>query len=193
MSLSDYFNSPDIDYFDAPFIFETDDDNEELNSFLETKERMIDRLDALPSPRMIKSHLPAFLLPKQIWTIQPKLIHIRREAKDTAVSYYHMLHNNLISNDRSISECFDNFRKGLVIFGPFYHHMHSFLQLRHLKHLLLLTYEELSANTFEIVKRMSEFLEYSYGDEQLYQLTDYVSFRKMRENIHSDTQNESFK
>lgn len=193
MDLTEYFNSPDIDYFDAPFYFENDGENEEIASFVEKKDKMLDELDALPSPRMIKSHLPAYLLPKQIWTVRPKMIYISREAKDTAVSYYHMSLNNLIPNNGSMSEFLDAFRNDLVIFGPFHHHFYSFHQLRHLKHLLLLTYEDLSAHTFENVKRMSEFLECSYSDDQLYQLIEYASFGKMREKIEYDTKNQDFK
>lgn len=192
MDFSEYFNSPDIDYFDAPFYFEKEDDNEEIASYVEKKEKMLDELDALPSPRMIKSHLPAYLLPKQIWTVQPKLIYISRDAKDVSVSYYHMSCNNIIPNIGSINEFFDNFRNDLVIFGPYHQHLYSYQQLRHLKHLLLLTYEEMSANTFEIVKKLSNFLECSYSDEQLYQLIDYASFGKMKQKIEYDTKNQDF-
>lgn len=33
----------------------------------------IEAANKLPSPRLIKSHLPAWLLPKQVWTKKPKV------------------------------------------------------------------------------------------------------------------------
>ena len=43
----------------------------------------------LKSPRTIKSHFPVFLLPDQVWTVKPKIIHVIRNIKDTIVSCYH--------------------------------------------------------------------------------------------------------
>lgn len=193
MNFTEYFNSPDIDYFDAPFYFENDGDDVEITKYVQQKDKMIDELDALPSPRMIKSHLPAYLLPRQIWTVKPKLIYIIRNPKDAAVSYYHMARNNLIPNNGTMSEFLEYFRNDLVIFGPYHQHFSSYNQLQHLKHLLILTYEDLSTNTFENIKKISEFLECSYSDDQLKQLIDYVSFGKMKNKVEYDTKNEDFK
>jgi hypothetical protein len=51
-------------------------------------------IEKMPSPRFIKTHLPAQLLPDQLWTVKPKIVYIRRNPKDTAVSYYH--HHRLL-------------------------------------------------------------------------------------------------
>lgn len=124
---------------------------------------MIDALDALPSPRMIKSHLPAYLLPKELWTVQPKIIYTSRDAKDVAISSYHMRRNNVVPYTGTMSEFFADFYEDTMMFGPFYEHISSFHQLRHLDHLLLMTYEAMIANTFESIKCVSEFLECSYS------------------------------
>lgn len=49
----------------------------------------IDLAAATPRPRCIKSHLPPELLPKQIWTVKPKVVYVARNPKDAVVSYYH--------------------------------------------------------------------------------------------------------
>jgi hypothetical protein len=35
--------------------------------------------------------LPASLLPEQIWEKKPKIIHVSRNPKDVAVSFYHWM------------------------------------------------------------------------------------------------------
>lgn len=40
-------------------------------------------------PRMIRSHLPIAFLPKEMWTVKPKIVYMMREAKETATSWYH--------------------------------------------------------------------------------------------------------
>lgn len=151
---------------------------------MEKREKWLDELDALPSPRIIKSHLPAYLLPKGIWSVQPKIIYISRDVKDAAVSRYYMLRNSHNSYNGPKADFFDDFRHDVVLYSSFHEHISSFYQLSHLKHLLLLTYEELNANTFENVKRMSQFLDCSHSDEQLHQLVEHVSFGNMQHKIN---------
>lgn len=183
LELSSEYVGPTHNNLEAPIFFEMDENDEKVNEIVEKWDRVLDHLDEYPYRRIIKSHLPAFLLPKGIWTVKPKVIYISREAKDVAVSFYHMCRNELVPYERSAEQFFHSFRHGYAAFGPFYEHIHSFHQLRHLDHLLILTYEELSTNTFDCIKRISEFLECSYTDNQLEQLIEYASFEKMRKNI----------
>lgn len=185
---------PSTNLFDAPFYFEKlDDEDEEFTRYVDAMDKSLDLLDALPSPRMIKSHLPAYLLPKEIWTIQPKMIYTSREAKDTAISLFHMVHDDIALFTNTISIFLYLFRKDMIMPGPFYEHISSFKQLNHLEHLLCISYEDLSEKPFETIKCISEFLECSYGDEQLKQLVEYVSFGNMRAKIESFSKNGAFR
>ncbi|KAG5667159.1 hypothetical protein PVAND_015156 [Polypedilum vanderplanki] len=49
-----------------------------------------DYMDKMPRPRIFKSHLPVQFLPDQNWTVKPKIIHIHRDVKDVAISFYHL-------------------------------------------------------------------------------------------------------
>lgn len=184
------FVLPNFHRVEEPIDFEKIPGNTELAKEVDKREKDYAELETLPSPRLMKSHLPAYLLPKAIWNVQSKVIYIHRDAKDVVVSLYHMVGNHpTIQFNPSKSQIFSDFCDDRIYLCPFYPHIHSFKQLRHLKHVLLVSYEELSANTFASVKRISEFLECSYSDEQLEQLVQHVSFKKMRDNVEFGPKN----
>lgn len=163
--------------------------NEPTNDLI--KERMsqsaktIDTCDATPSPRIIKSHLPVHLLPTGIWTVKPKIIYIARNPKDTAISFYHMHRNGLSAFSGTKEDYFEKFMLDGVLFAPFHDHVLNYWEIHHLENLLFLTYEDLSANRFAGIKRISEFLGCTYSDEKLHELTAYVSFDHMTQNQRS--------
>ncbi|XP_049943332.1 luciferin sulfotransferase-like [Schistocerca serialis cubense] len=71
----------------------------------------IDKAQHQPPPRLIKSHLPPVLLPKQLWTVKPKIVYVCRNPKDTAISYYHhrrLLMNMQLSVDEFIEAFLEN-------------------------------------------------------------------------------------
>lgn len=141
-------------------------------------------LNSAPSQRIFKSHLPPQLLPVDLWKIQPKMIYISRNPKDVAISMYYMFRN--IFNDKSLSfhskeEYFDRFLNGDCLFGPYDTHVSSFNQFRSLDDFLFLTYEDLLADRFQTVKKISEFLECKYSDEDLEKLAAFISFDNMKQ------------
>lgn len=176
--------------FSAKFL--TDADFFLERSMLTSEESDINVMDDQPSPRLVKSHFPAHLLPKDVWTIKPKLIYVHREAKDVAISMYHMFRNHAhIQYTGTMEDFLDAFLNDHVVYAPFYAHIHSFKQLNQLQHLLLINYEEMVANPFAHVQKISTFLEYDYTDEQLKELTEHVSFENMRKNFKSNSKYES--
>lgn len=56
-------------------------------------ELYVDAYEALanmPSPRVIKTHLPLSLLPPSISEVGAKVIYVARNPKDVVVSYHHL-------------------------------------------------------------------------------------------------------
>lgn len=144
-----------------------------------------DEFGNLPSPRIFKSHLPAFLLPKGLWTVKPKLVYVNRNPKDTAVSQFYHTKKQAAALDYEPKreEIFDRILNDQSMYGPHRDHILSYWQLRHLDNVLFMTYEELSADPFNCIKKISEFLKCSYDDRQLEQLTEHVSFENLRKSI----------
>lgn len=183
---------PSYMFPDRGIFYDTYDDNrndEAYQKHIDTLNENLVECEKQAPPRILKSHLPASLLPKNIWTVKPKLIYVYRDARDVAISMYHMHRNHLWHRyPGTMENFFDAFLNDHVIYGPFYSHVNSFKQLSQLDHVLLVEYDEMLENPFAGVKRISEFLNCKYSDDQLKQLTEHLSFRNMR-NKNQEYQN----
>lgn len=175
---------------ELPLFGDKQDANEYLSKFLKDGENAFDEYKNMPSPRILRTHFPAFLLPHNFWTIKPKTIYIARNPKDAIVSYYYMMRNDWAQYRESIEKMCEAFMENELPFTPFFDHIFSYWQLRHFDNVLFLTYEDLLSDVFGGVKKISEFLGYSYSDQQLTPLTDYVSFDNLKkqnlENVPAD-------
>ncbi|NXP12592.1 ST1B1 Sulfotransferase, partial [Thinocorus orbignyianus] len=72
-----------------------------------------DQLATMPSPRVVKTHLPAHILPKSFWENRCKMIYVGRNAKDVAVSFYHFdLMNKLEPHPGTWTQYLEEFMAG---------------------------------------------------------------------------------
>ncbi|XP_014747547.1 PREDICTED: sulfotransferase family cytosolic 1B member 1-like [Sturnus vulgaris] len=72
-----------------------------------------EQLEAMPSPRIIKTHIPAHILPKSFWENRCKMIYVGRNAKDVAVSYYYFdLMNKFHPNPGTWAQYLEEFMAG---------------------------------------------------------------------------------
>lgn len=168
------------EHFEGPVLFDELCTSEKLIQFENEIIEKFNQFDRMPSPRIFKTHLPAFLLPKDTWTAKSKIIYIARNPKDVIVSFYYMVRNNAFQYKGTLEQLAQYYRKNEGFGAPFFDHIFSFWQLRKLDHILFLTYEDFLADPFGGVKKISEFLECSYDDNQLKQLTEFVSFDNLR-------------
>ncbi|XP_031627971.1 sulfotransferase 1E1-like [Contarinia nasturtii] len=178
--MSENYITPIYGFIENSMLFRSNADDA-YTAIAQEATDLIDELDKWPSPRIIKSHLPAYLLPQDIWTVKPKLIYTYRNPKDAAVSDYHFIHNSKnFKFTGSLEEYLDLFLTDQLEYAPFHANVNSYKQLKQLDHIMLITYEELSADLVGIIKRISEFLNCQYNDDQMERLAEYVSFRNMR-------------
>lgn len=126
----------------------------------------IEKLNKTPSPRVIQSHLPPNLLPVELWTIQPKIIYIARNAKDVAVETFHAL-KSANQFDGTISDYFDVFLANKTCYAPFCAHVNNFWQMRHLTNFLFVNFDDLMAKQFQGIKQICSFLDCSPDDDEL--------------------------
>lgn len=130
-------------------------------------------------PRHIKSHLPMALLPKQLWTVKPKIIYVSRNPKDVAVSYWH--HYQMIMGYRGTREMFlEALLADQVVYCPQVQHVLDFWRLRSEQNVLFLTYEQMKQNLREVLTKVCDFFGKQYSDEQLDELARHLSFDEMK-------------
>lgn len=148
--------------------------------------------DKLVSPRIIKTHLPVFSLPKDIWltgAAGAKVVYVARNLKDTIVSEYHFRRNYLPPADIQMDDVIEGVTKDMWIHSPYLEHILNAWSLRNLSNVLFITYEELINDSFATIKKISEFLQCSYTDAQLKELMEFVSFNNMKKNVALNREN----
>ncbi|XP_069678912.1 luciferin sulfotransferase-like [Periplaneta americana] len=140
------------------------------------------QVEELESPRVVKTHLPLELLPKQLWTVKPKqIIYVARGAKDVAVSYFH--HHRLWNCYVGTSEDFvDAFIEGYPGYGSLWDHILEFWKIRNEPYVLFNTFEEMKKDLPNVVQRTAKFLNKSLNCQQLQKLCEHLSFDSMKNN-----------
>jgi peroxiredoxin len=108
--------------------------------------------DALPSPRVFKSHLPHRKIPRG----PCKYIYVARDGRDVAVSYYHF-YTTHVGFRGTFAEFFERFLSGEVGYGSWFRHVRGWWEHRDDPHVLFLRYEELAANLPDCLRRIAAF------------------------------------
>ncbi|KAL7013353.1 hypothetical protein ACKWTF_015345 [Chironomus riparius] len=138
--------------------------------------------DGMPRPRIFKCHLPVQYLPDQIWTVKPKIVHIVRDIKDAAISFYHLRINTFHENVGTIEEHFEQILNNKCWYSPYREHTVDYRKIPDYPNIFYMTYEGLMADKADVTRKLVQFLKKSITDEQLEQLLDHCKFEKMRAN-----------
>lgn len=133
----------------------------------------------MPRPRTLKTHLPIQFLPEKIWNIKPKLIHISRDPRDVAVSFFHFL-KNLWRSTATIEEFMDEFMNDRVMYCPYDEHVLNYLNLKDDINILYLTYEWVTSNIDDAIKKVANFLGKEISKENFEKLKEHLKFDSMK-------------
>lgn len=135
----------------------------------------------LPSPRHLKSHLSAGLLPNQIWTVKPKIIYVARGVKDLAISYYHH-YVHMQGYKGTLDDFLEAFLEDKIFLAPYHGHVKDFWFLQNEENVLFLTYEEMKTDLMAVLKKTAKFLGKTYTDEEFKKLESHLTFDAMKVN-----------
>ncbi|XP_075432009.1 sulfotransferase 1B1-like [Ascaphus truei] len=140
-------------------------------------------LSKMPSPRLIKTHLPIQLLPKSFWENNCKIVYVARNAKDVAVSsYYFYSANKLHPHPGTMQEYLENFKAGRVSFGSWYDHVKGWWEKRMDLPILYLFYEDMKEDLRREILKVVGFLEKHLDNDVLEKIVRHASFDVMKDN-----------
>ncbi len=113
-----------------------------------------------------------------------KVVYIVRDPRSVAVSYYHFLkRRKVIEKDYEFSKFLIYFLDGQYnAYGSWQENVGSWLGAvgNNDERFLLITYEHLLDNTYEVLKNISEFLNVTYSSEMLEKAIQSSSFEQMQ-------------
>eukprot|EP00092_Neocalanus_flemingeri_P039868 GFUD01043423.1.p1 GENE.GFUD01043423.1~~GFUD01043423.1.p1 ORF type:complete len:322 (+),score=76.56 GFUD01043423.1:113-1078(+) len=139
-------------------------------------------LENMASPRHVKWHHPAWLLPKKV-TESGKIIYLYRNPKDTAVSWFHFQRmNKLYGFTGTFEEFLPLFMEDKVPYGSYWENLHSWWKLKDQENVLILTYESLQVDIEQGIRKIANFLEKDISDEQIGIIRRHTSFASMKAN-----------
>ncbi|KDP41358.1 hypothetical protein JCGZ_15765 [Jatropha curcas] len=122
------------------------------------------------SPRLFSTHLPFVSLPKSVEDLGCKIVYLCRNPKDTFVSLYHFTNRlrHKEKGENSLEEVFDKFCRGVSLYGPFWDHVLGYWKqsLENPKRVLFLKYEDFKEEPKLHLKKLSEFLECPFSEEE---------------------------
>ncbi|XP_035893420.1 luciferin sulfotransferase-like [Anopheles stephensi] len=138
-------------------------------------------VERMARPRHIKSHLPMALLPRQLWTIKPRIVYCARNPKDMVTSFFH--HYRHMHGYVGTRETFlEAILQDVVMFQPQIPHTLDFWSIRNEQNVLFIHFEEMKRNMAEVLERACKFLGKSYTQAQLKRLEEHLSFDVMKKN-----------
>ncbi|KAM9856220.1 LOW QUALITY PROTEIN: uncharacterized protein ACBR49_002346 [Aulostomus maculatus] len=142
-------------------------------------------VDQLPNtPRLIKTHLPVQFLPKSFWEQNCRVVYMARNAKDSAVSYFHFGRMNVIQPEPGDWSTFlQNFMEGKVVFGSWYDHVNGWWEKKqtHSK-IHFIFYEDLIEDCGREIDRLCSYLGLSPSAEEKRRVLTEVTFENMKQN-----------
>ncbi|XP_041038096.1 sulfotransferase 1C2-like [Carcharodon carcharias] len=143
----------------------------------------IELIEKMPSPRMIKTHLPFQLIPKSFWEQDCKALVVARNAKDCLVSYYHFHRMCLILPEPGTwQEFFQKFMDGQVCWGSWFDHVKGWWEAMSHHRVLFLFYEDIKENPRQEILKVAKFMGKVLEEEVIEKIAQLSSFNVMKDN-----------
>lgn len=126
-------------------------------------------IEKLPSPRLLATHLPLSLLPPAVATCGCRVVYLCRQPKDALISWWHFV-NSMHKGSSSIEfdDALGMFCEGFSPFGPFWEHYLEYWKQSQVRpqQILFLKYEEIVSDPVEVVKKLADFFDVPFTEEE---------------------------
>ena len=162
--------------------------------FLELKIDPVVGLDMaadLPSPRVMKSHLPVRYFQKCIDKQSAKIIVVMRNVKDCLVSYYYFMRmsKRLADFDGTFDEFFEMFKNKTLPFGDYFDHVIGWWEQRDKPNILIVFYEDMKRDLTKETQRVAKFLSRHLDENELATIVKESGFEAMQKNPKTNYEN----
>ncbi|AEC05746.1 unnamed protein product [Arabidopsis thaliana] len=139
---------------------------------------------SLPSPRLMNTHISHLSLPESVKSSSCKIVYCCRNPKDMFVSLWHFGKKLAPEEtaDYPIEKAVEAFCEGKFIGGPFWDHIleYWYASRENPNKVLFVTYEELKKQTEVEMKRIAEFLECGFiEEEEVREIVKLCSFESL--------------
>ncbi|XP_057376850.1 sulfotransferase 1C3-like [Daphnia carinata] len=150
----------------------------ELKDALPTLDKMAD----LPSPRVLKSHLPAYLLPPDLLDTC-KVIYVARNPKDAIVSFYYFHQMvKFFQFTGTLEEFAEYFMQNKLVWTPYFPIVLDAWSKKDHPNMLFLFYEDMKKDIRKEIKKIAAFLNKTLTPEQIEKLVDHVKVDNFSKN-----------
>ncbi len=146
-------------------------------------------VEALPSPRIFKSHMPYDMALGGGPELSPcKYIYIARNPKDVCVSYFHFESGKAWSGGYSgpWEHWLELFMEGRVQRGSWFDHVLSWWKHRNASNLLFLKYEDMKRDFDTQLRRIASYLDHDLSEEVIEKINMATSFTRMKSDRFSN-------
>jgi hypothetical protein len=132
--------------------------------------------------RVIKTHLSGDHLP---YTPQARYICVVRNPKDVFVSSYHFVRDVALGPMMpSVATWHETFLADTFFLGSWVENLHNYWQLRDQPNVLVVTFEQMKADLFDIVKQLADFLAIDLSEQELQWVYEQSTFTYMKQIEH---------
>ncbi|XP_077885036.1 sulfotransferase 1C2 isoform X2 [Ictidomys tridecemlineatus] len=124
----------------------------------------VEKANAMPAPRILRTHLPTQLLPPSFWENNCKRM------------------NQVLPDPGTWEEYFETFIDGKVGWGSWFDHVKGWWQKKDTHQVLFLFYEDIKKDPKHEIQKVAQFMGKSLDETVLDKIVQETSFEKMKEN-----------
>ncbi|XP_068097170.1 sulfotransferase 2B1-like [Hyperolius riggenbachi] len=144
-------------------------------------------LEHRPSPRLITTHLPRYLIPPSFNNTKAKVIYTIRNPKDVCVSLYHFsLMASFLEKHEEFQDFIPLFLSNKILFGSWFDHVKGWLTMKDQPNFLLLSYDNMVKDLRGNVVKICKFLGKELDDAAIDSVVEHSSFQAMKDNVMSN-------
>ncbi|XP_051471566.1 amine sulfotransferase-like [Apus apus] len=144
----------------------------------------------LPLPRVLATHLPYYLVPRDLKNKRGRVIYVTRNPKDVMVSYYHF--SKFMKTLEEIPDFnlfMERFLAGKVLGSSWFDHVAGWYSHAEDFNILFLTYEEMKKDLRSAVLKICNFVGKKLSEEEVDSVVRQATFENMRKDPRANYEN----